>query len=131
MSNLSKFTKVQLDKRLLETKAELERREIVTKATKEIQSILNKYSITIGDIDVAAFRLNSTGSQKGKVNTKKKTKGSGSKDNRASVAPKYKNIDSDETWSGRGRSPKWVISKCKSEGISIESFKRDERFIIT
>lgn len=39
---------------------------------------------------------------------------------RAKVAPKYRNPnDADETWSGRGRQPKWV-QHLLAEGMSLE-----------
>ena len=130
MPKLSKLTKTQLDKMLLDAQAELNRREGVTKAEKEIRAILKKYSITIGDIDLAALRSNAESSRKGKAGAKKKAKGASGKDNRASVAAKYKSLDGSEIWTGRGRAPKWVISQCESEGISVEAFKQDARFLI-
>ena len=124
MSKLSKLTKTQLDKMLSDTQAELSRREGVTKAEKEIRGILKKYSITIGDIDLSALRPSADGSRKGKAGVKRKA-------NRASVAAKFKSLDGSETWTGRGRAPKWVVSQCESEGISVDAFKEDARFIIT
>jgi DNA-binding protein H-NS len=124
MSKLSKLTKTQLDKMLLDTQAELSRREGVTKAEKEIRAILEKYSINIGDIDLAALRPSADGSRKGKAGAKRKA-------NRASVAAKFKSLDGSETWTGRGRAPKWVVSQCESEGISVDAFKQDARFLIT
>ena len=131
MSKLSKLTKTQLDKMLLDTQAELSRREGVTKAEKEIRVILKKYSINIGDIDLAALRSNTDTSRKGKAGAKKKAKRAGGKDNRASVAAKYKSLGGGETWTGRGRAPKWVVSQCESEGMSVEAFKQDARFLVT
>jgi DNA-binding protein H-NS len=131
MSKLSKLTKTQLDKMLSDTQAELSRREGVTKAEKEIWAILKKYSINIGDIDLATLRSNADGSRKGKAGAKRKAKRAGGIDNRASVAAKFKSLDGSETWTGRGRAPKWVISQCESEGMSVEAFKEDARFLIT
>ena len=131
MSKLSKLTKTQLNKMLLDTQAELHRRDGVVKAEKEISAILKKYSITIGDIDLAALRASAEGSRKGKAGERKRAGGAGGKDNRASVAAKFKSVDGSETWTGRGRAPKWVVSQCESEGMSVEAFKEDARFIIT
>ena len=131
MSKLSKLTKTQLDKMLLDTQAELSRREGVTKAEKEIRAILKKYSITIGDIDLVALRSSADTSRKGKAGAKKKAKGASGKDNRASVAAKFKSLDGSQTWTGRGRAPKWVVSQCESEGTSVDAFKQDARFLIT
>ena len=131
MPKLSKLTKTQLNKMLLDTQAELSRREGVTKAEKEIRAILKKHSITIADIDLAALRSNTDTSRKGKAAAKRKAKRAGGKDNRASVAAKFKSLDGSQTWTGRGRAPKWVVSQCESEGMSVEAFKEDARFIIT
>lgn len=47
----------------------------------------------------------------------------GSKGNkRAKAAPKYRNPDDpSQTWSGRGRTPNWLLEKVNS-GVSKESF---------
>ena len=131
MQKLTKLTKTQLDKMLLDAQAELNRREGVTKAEKEIRAILKKYSITIGDIDLAALRSSADTSRKGKAGAKKKANGSGGKDNRASVAAKFESLDGSQTWTGRGRAPKWVVSLCEREGMSVDAFKEDARFLIT
>ena len=131
MPKLSKLTRTQLDKMLLDAQAELNRREGVTKAEKEIRAILKKYSITIGDIDLSALRSSTDTSRKGKAGAKKKAKGASGKDNRASVAAKFKSLDGSQTWTGRGRAPKWVIGQCESEGMSVDAFKEDAQFLIT
>ena len=42
-------------------------------------------------------------------------------DGRSTVPPKYRNPDNlTETWTGRGRQPKWVAAKL-TEGISLET----------
>ncbi|HLO76748.1 MAG TPA: H-NS histone family protein [Magnetospirillum sp.] len=44
-------------------------------------------------------------------------------DARTQVAPKYRNPDNPaETWTGRGRQPKWVAAKIAA-GIYLESLK--------
>ncbi len=131
MSKLSNLSKTQLDKMLSDTQAELRRREGVAKAEKEIRAILKKYSITIGDIDLAALRPGADGSRKSKAGAKRQATRAGGKDNRASVAAKFKSVNGSETWTGRGRAPKWVVSQCESEGISVDAFKQDARFVIT
>ena len=45
---------------------------------------------------------------------------SGSK---APVAPKYRNPENpEETWSGRGRKPNWLVAKLQKRGTAIEDF---------
>lgn len=45
------------------------------------------------------------------------------KDGRASVPPKFRNPDNpSETWTGRGRQPKWIAAKIAG-GVTMESLK--------
>ncbi len=129
--DLSKFTISQLNKMQSDADLELRRRDSVSNAEKEIRAILNKYNITIDDINFAALRSSVKSSRKRKAVAKRKTKGAGVKDNRATVAAKYLSLDGNVSWSGRGRAPKWVVSQCESEGISVDAFKKDKRFLIT
>ena len=131
MSKLTNFTKKQLNKILIEAEAELRRRAGVEKATKEISRILKKHSITIDEIDIAALRAQFASSQKGRLSTAKNAKKVRKTDNRASVAAKYKSLNGCETWTGRGRAPKWVITQCERESITLDTFKQDARFMIT
>jgi DNA-binding protein H-NS len=44
-------------------------------------------------------------------------------DGRASVPPKYRNPENPaETWTGRGRQPKWVVAKL-AEGKNLKDFE--------
>lgn len=47
---------------------------------------------------------------------------------RAEAAPKYKDPNSGALWSGRGRSPRWVVDVLDAQGISIEQFKSAPEF---
>lgn len=38
------------------------------------------------------------------------------------VAPKYRNPNSGETWSGRGRKPVWLAEALKKRGVTADSF---------
>jgi len=44
-----------------------------------------------------------------------------SKKGTGSVAPKYRNPDSGETWSGRGRQPLWFAKALRKSGVTAES----------
>lgn len=41
------------------------------------------------------------------------------------VLPKYRNPQTSETWSGRGKRPRWLVAAMKS-GHKIEEFRIDE-----
>ena len=52
-------------------------------------------------------------------------KARGSDDARAHVAPKYRNPENPtETWTGRGRQPKWIGAKIAA-GTTLESMRID------
>ena len=49
------------------------------------------------------------------------TRGRGGK--KGTVAVKYRNPENpDETWTGRGRSPNWLVEKMKKRGVTKEDF---------
>ena len=43
----------------------------------------------------------------------------------ARVLPKYRNPQTSETWSGRGKRPRWLVAAMKS-GRKVEEFRIDE-----
>ncbi len=49
--------------------------------------------------------------------------GTATKPSRAAAAPKYRNPNNhEETWSGRGRQPRWLTVALTSVGAKIEDF---------
>ena len=99
------------------------RRKNIEAATIEIRSILKKYKIDFQDVN-----LNITTKTGGKSSTKKRAKGTKSRDQRSTVKAKYKDPNSAATWTGRGRTPAWVQDICQNEGIDIGGFKKEDRF---
>ena len=123
MTTLKKLSATQLNKIIDETQAELTRRKNIDAATVEIRSILKKYKIDFRDID-----LNIVTRTGGKSSSKKRAKVTKSGDQRSTVKAKYKEPNGVATWTGRGRTPAWVLSICQNEGIDIDGFKKDDRF---
>ena len=123
MKSLKNLSGRQLEKMLVNTNAEIRRREHIQAASAEIQVVLNKYKITMQDIDPRAFNKKSTG----KTSRTAKTK-VGARDNRKHVKIKYAKPKGIETWSGRGHAPAWVREICQKEGIDLVAFKKDRRF---
>lgn len=140
MESLKKMSNARLKSVAKAAQAEIDRREAVAKkALDEIEVVLNRYGVDLTD-------LTNTGSSKPKVKKRASTKRSQRKSNtssksakvgsrkkadldkRSAVKPKYKNPKSSETWSGRGKSPKWVLAICETEKLSISEFKADQRF---
>jgi len=123
MKALRELSAAQLNKMIKDTQAELTRRKRVDAAANEISAILDKYKIDIKDIglkQVTKGRIRNSAQNPAKV-----TK---SRDRRRIVKAKYKDPNSQQTWTGRGRAPAWVQSLCLNEGIDISFFKKDNRF---
>ena len=142
--NLKNLTDKELLELLNDVQAETNRRTRLGQARVEIQKVLKKY-----DVDSSELSFDSSKSVEIGTNKKRKAKkpinsasrdtqksarningksASARPDSRSNVKSKYKNPNGTEKWSGRGRAPKWVLDICKSEGISLESFKTNSTF---
>ncbi len=104
-----------------EIEAEIERlkAEIVTRrasAKSEIRADLEKM---LSDAGLTIFDIYPDFAKKKPLPGKGKGKAKAS----GEVKGLYKDPVSGITWSGRGRSPKWVVDICEKKGLSIEAFK--------
>jgi len=79
--------------------AEAARRAEMASVVAEIQARMKEFGITLDDLKGSA--------KKGKA--------------RAAVAAKYRNPATGESWSGRGRTPKWLAEEL-AKGRSKEAF---------
>lgn len=79
--------------------AEAARRAEIASVVADIQARMKEYGISIDDLK--------GGAKKGKP--------------RGAVAAKYKNPATGETWSGRGRAPKWLADEM-AKGKSKDAF---------
>ena len=120
MQNLAKLSKPELNKLVGTAQAELKRRSNLQAAAKSIRRTMTKYSLSVMDLH-EMFPLKS-----GSADHKLK----GSKRSRSPAKPKFLDPASGNKWSGRGRAPRWVNEIIKTENISLEAFKSDERFLI-
>ena len=136
MANIPKMTNSELERVLSEAKDELARRENTSKAIADIKKILKKYKLRAEDIDWRQLNKTTKAGNKKKLSSKPnaavKIKGKErlKPDQRSSVAPKYLNPNGKEKWTGRGRTPNWVMNICEQENIDIINFKLDPRFRI-
>jgi DNA-binding protein H-NS len=78
----------------LQAKAEEARRSEVAAARAQIKSIMDEYDITLADLGGTAKQA--------------------SKTPRKPVEVKYRDETTGETWTGRGRAPKWLEGKDKN-----------------
>jgi DNA-binding protein H-NS len=93
----------------LQKQAEAARKAASSEAIKEVKRLIALHHLTAADI----------GWSGGSKSTKTKQ---ASSDNRASVAPKYRDGETGQTWSGRGKPPTWLAAKLAA-GASKESFR--------
>ena len=118
--DLDQLDAKQLKKIVIDANTALNRRQKVEKTATEIQRIIRKHRLNKDDLKILL-----SGLQAVKTNSASKVKATRSK-----VEPKYTNQDGSKKWTGRGRSPSWVIEVCQNEGITIEQFKQDARFAL-
>lgn len=88
---MKSYKDLQKEIQQLQAQAEEARRAELSNAIADIKAKMQEYGITVADI---------TGADK-----KKPRKSAGT------VAPKYRDPSSGETWSGRGKPPKWIAGK--------------------
>ena len=117
---LSNLNAKQLKQVISEASLALNRRQKVEKAMAEIQRVAKKYKLSKEELNTALVSVQSS----------KALSASKPKLVRAKVEPKYQSRDGSKKWTGRGRTPSWVVEICRSKGLSIEDFKSDSRFLI-
>ena len=110
----------QLKKVISEASSALNRRQRVEKATIEIQRVAKKYKLSKDELKTAFDSLHSS----------KVVSASKPKSTRAKVEPKYQSQDGTKKWTGRGRTPSWVVEICQSKGLTVDAFKSDSQFLI-
>jgi DNA-binding protein H-NS len=89
-----------LEKQLVEARR-AERASVIA----QIKALLNEHGLTVADLGLKTGKTSSSG-----------TSSAGRK-----VAPKYRNQQTGETWTGRGLQPKWVQAAIAS-GKKLEDF---------
>lgn len=75
----------------LQSLAEAARKDEINDAIKKIKDLMQLHGVTVDDLSSAC--------------SAKPTKSKGS------VAAQFKNPETDETWTGRGRTPRWLDGK--------------------
>jgi len=112
----SKPTISDLQAQLKAIQAEIEARRVSARSElrAEIEEMLKEEDMTLAQVfpDFAKSAKSSAG----------KTR------NRTDVAAKYVDPVSGSLWSGRGRSPKWVVAIMEERGITIKDFKQMAEF---
>ncbi|MGA0420992.1 MAG: H-NS family nucleoid-associated regulatory protein [Phycisphaerales bacterium] len=107
-------------------KGELERRrrQEAKQAIADIRAKMEEFDLGIGDLGFSAAELSEAaerggGSRRGT----RQTRPAKGVDRRRKVAPKYRDPESGTTWSGRGRTPLWMVA-------AIEQGRTRDEFLI-
>jgi len=116
-NNLKNLTRRQLERlrtdidKALERLAEAEKKEALRAAEKAVRA----YGFSLEQITGGAVKTPAEKTPAGKKQTR--AKAAKTDDGRAKVAPKYRNPENPEqTWTGRGRAPKWVEAHLAAGG---------------
>jgi DNA-binding protein H-NS len=94
----------------LQRQAAQARKENMANAIRDVKALMAQHGLSVADLGGAAAKS---------AKAPKAKKASG--DNRAAVAPKYRDNATGDTWTGRGKSPKWLAAKLAG-GASKEQF---------
>lgn len=121
------FEQIQQQILDLQKQAETMRKQAMAAAIKEVKRLVNLYSLGYADIGITVGTPAKKGTAAPKAKTQKSVKATkGAKkaatDKRAAVAPKYRDNETGQTWTGRGKAPTWLATKIAA-GATKESFK--------
>ena len=105
------------------------RKEEIAHVKKALQSKMAEYQLSLHDLGaagVAAYAsarksISDSKAAAGKTKVVKAPAKSAGKDKRSVVKPKYKHAKSGATWSGRGKTPRWMVDEIKA-GKKRDSF---------
>jgi DNA-binding protein H-NS len=95
---MATYSELKAQAEALLKQAEAARRAEVASVVADIKARMQEYGISVDDL-----------------------KGAKGKSTRAGVAAKYHNPATGESWSGRGRSPKWLV-EAEAKGNSRDKF---------
>lgn len=97
---MATYKELQTQIEALKQQAEAQRKAEISAVVADIRAKMDEYGITLADL----------GSRRAGVSSKGST-----------VPPKYRNAQTGETWTGRGKMPRWLQSAVDG-GKSKESF---------
>ena len=97
---MATYKELQSQIEALKQQAEAQRKAEIAAVVADIRAKMDEYGITLADL----------GSRRAGASSKGST-----------VAPKYRNAQTGETWTGRGKMPRWLQNAVDS-GNSKESF---------
>lgn len=93
---MTSYTELQAEIKKLQQQAEQVRREELAGAIAKIVATMNEYGISVDDLGAAP---------RSKIVRKSRTP----------VAAKYRDTTTGQTWSGRGKEPRWLAGKDRNQ----------------
>ena len=92
---MKSYKEMQAEIREMQARAEKQRQSEIENAIGEIKQKMSDYGITIDDLSPSKKprKLNPSGS----------------------VKPKYRNPETGDTWTGRGKPPRWIAGKDREQ----------------
>ena len=90
---MTSYKELLVQRKALEDKIEVARKQELSEVVSKVRALVEEFSLTPEDI----FSKKSTAKAP------------------RHVAPKYKNQSTGETWTGRGKSPKWISGKDREQ----------------
>ncbi len=97
---MSSYKELLQQREQLEKQIQEARNKELADAVGKVRALVAEFSLTAEDVfpPAKAKRVGTTGSK---------------------VAPKYKNPATGDTWTGRGKAPKWIASETNREQFAI------------
>lgn len=114
-------TNIDLEKQKLEKELAKIQKKIKTLQNKKRKPIIASIIKSMQDYDISPEDITTAFNRK----TNKKTKSNTVK---KPIPPKYRNPETDATWSGRGKTPRWIVD-AEAAGTPREKFliKKDNK----
>lgn len=94
---MSSYKDLLRQREQLEQQIQEARQREIAQAISQVRALVAEFGLTSDDVFPAAGRSRAPSSAKGRK-----------------VAPKYRNPATGETWTGRGKAPKWIDGKERS-----------------
>lgn len=125
MTIMTTYIQIQAQIQKLQKEAEALRKRELSETIANIKKAIQAFGLTAEDLGLSGSKK-SSGRPAGKKSAAKKAGRKAAKkgtlDKRSVVAPKYRNSATGDTWTGRGKQPKWLAAALKS-GKKLEDFK--------
>ena len=126
---MSEYSKIRNQIVKLQRQAEILRKRERTEIIAKIKEAIAAYEFTAEDLGLSSARLHNPAkkltaktNQHGRGPERRTDKKSSIMDRRGVVAPKYRDLTTGATWTGRGKQPKWLAAAIKG-GKKLEDFK--------